>query len=59
MPMLEAQASNVAKAAIDAVGSLIVVMTDTTQPVRLVAKYKPGECRAFASGLVCAVGIWG
>jgi hypothetical protein len=42
MPLLEAQASNVAKTIIDMVGSLAVVMTNTTQPVRLVAKYKPG-----------------
>lgn len=43
MPLLEAQASNAAKATIDMMGSVIAIMTDTTQPVRLVAKYKPGE----------------
>ncbi|KAI8465728.1 MAG: pyruvate kinase [Monoraphidium minutum] len=42
MPLLEAQASNAAKAIIDMMGRAIVVLTETTQPVRLVAKYKPG-----------------
>ena len=42
MPLLEAQASNAAKTAIDCLAALIIVMTDTTQPVRLAAKYKPG-----------------
>lgn len=44
MPLLEAQASNAAKAVIDMMGSVICIMTDTIQPVRLVAKYKPGAC---------------
>jgi hypothetical protein len=43
MSLLEAQASNAAKAIIDMAGSVIAVITETTQPVRLVAKYKPGE----------------
>ncbi|GBF99836.1 pyruvate kinase [Raphidocelis subcapitata] len=42
MSLLEAQASNVAKTIIDCMGSVAVVMTDRTEPVRLVAKYKPG-----------------
>lgn len=43
MPLLEAQASNAVKSVIDIDGSLVAVFTDTTQPVRLIAKYKPGE----------------
>ena len=33
-----------AKAVIDMKGSVIAIFTDSTQPVRLVAKYKPGGC---------------
>jgi hypothetical protein len=42
MSMLESQASNVAKTIIDMAGSVAVVVTNRTEPVRLVAKYKPG-----------------
>jgi hypothetical protein len=53
MPLLEAQASNVAKAVIDMNASVIAVFTDSTQPTRLVAKYKPGTRRRVGSVHAC------